>query len=389
MKHKIFTTLSLLLVCALLFGACSNRPDEPAEPEASATPEATAEPVIDSTPEPTPEVTPEPTPEPTATPEPTPEVPLVNPLTGETSTKDYSRTRPVAIMVENNHWDPTITPIQQGSISQADIVYEAQVEQITRNMFVFMDLDGVGNINPVRSCRSYFVSTALAYDAIFAHCGESADGLEFSAPMLANYTDNDNININEDNGTGFRIMDYPYSGAVHSMTTTGERLQTFIAENNTRTEHNTDSYDYGLHFTENAAPTDGSAAANVRIVFPGTKITTFEYKADKNGYVGFNWNAAIADANTNDAPAFQNLLVLSTYTQTGIDDHYHTAMNTYECEGTGLFFNGGYCEPITWKRGAVTEPFRYYTADGNELSLGVGRTYIAFVSSTYGGATYN
>ena len=44
-------------------------------------------------------------------------------------------------MVENNHWDAPITPIQQGSISKAAIVYEAQVEQITRNMFIFMDLD--------------------------------------------------------------------------------------------------------------------------------------------------------------------------------------------------------------------------------------------------------
>ena len=359
MKRKFLTVLSLLLVCALVFGACANRPDVPAEPEA------------------------------TATPEPTPDAPLVNPLTGETATKDYSKTRPVAIMVENNHWDAPITPIQQGSISKAAIVYEAQVEQITRNMFIFMDLDDVDNITPIRSCRSYFVSTALSYDAIFAHCGFSADGLEYSAPMLANLVDNDDININEDNGTGFRFTEYPYSGGVHSMTTTGERLQKFISENGTRTEHNTDSYDYGLRFTENATPTGGSVANNVRIVFPGTKITSFEYSADKNGYTGFNWNAAIADANTSESAVFQNLLVLATYTQIGIDDHYHTAMNTYECEGTGLFFNGGYCEPITWKRGAVNEPFHYYTADGTELELGIGHTYIAFVSSSYGGATYN
>lgn len=87
-------------------------------------------------------------------------------------------------------------------------------------MFIFMDLDDVDNITPIRSCRSYFVSTALSYDAIFAHCGFSADGLEYSAPMLANLVDNDDVNINEDNGTGFRFMEYPYSGGVHSMTTT-------------------------------------------------------------------------------------------------------------------------------------------------------------------------
>ena len=387
MNRKFLTVLSLLLVCALVFGACSSRPSTPAEPEASATPEPTAEATAEPSAEAT--TTPEPTPEPTATPEPVPETPLVNPLTGESTTKDYSKTRPVAIMVENNRWDDTGTPVLQGSISKAAIVYEAQVEQITRNMFVFMDLDDVDNITPVRSCRSYFVSMALSYDAIFAHCGESADGLEYSAPMLANFVDNDNINVNENNGTGFRLTEYPYLSGVHSMTTTGERLKTFIAENNTRTEHNTDSYDYGLRFTENAAPTDGSVANSVRIVFPGTKITSFEYKADQNGYVGFNWNASIDDANTNSPAVFQNLLVLATYTQVGIDDHYHTAMSTYECEGSGLFFNGGYCEPITWKRGALNEPFHYYTADGTELELGVGHTYIGIVSSSYGGATYN
>lgn len=43
MKRKFLTILSLLLVCAFAFGACSSRPNTPAEPEATATPEATAE----------------------------------------------------------------------------------------------------------------------------------------------------------------------------------------------------------------------------------------------------------------------------------------------------------------------------------------------------------
>ena len=387
MKRNILFAVSLILACAMLFGACANRPETTVEPTATPTEVPSAAPTEEPTPEASATPTPEPTASPTPTPEPTPEVVLTNPLTGETTTKDYSKARPVAIMVENNHWDDG-TPIQQGSLSTAAIVYEAQVEQITRNMFIFMDLEDVGNINPIRSCRSYFISTALSYDAIFAHCGFSADGLEYSAPMLANYVDNDNIDVNEDNGTGFRNYDYPYSGGVHSMITTGENLLNYIANNNTRTEHNTDTYDYGLHFTENAAPTDGSTANYIRIVFPGTKITTYQYSADKNGYVGESWNGAYADANTGEAAVFQNVLVLSTYTVTGIDDHYHTAMNTYDCEGTGLFFNGGYCENITWKRGGVNEPFRYYTSDGTELQLGIGHTYIAFVSSSYGGATY-
>ena len=52
-----------------------------------------------------------------------------------------------------------------------------QVESITRNMFLFMDTDGLNNVFPIRSARSYFVSAALSYDAIFAHCGKSGEGL--------------------------------------------------------------------------------------------------------------------------------------------------------------------------------------------------------------------
>ena len=93
---------------------------------------------------------------------------LINPLTGETGTKNYSRMRPVAVMVENNHDNGMIN---QAGISKAAIVMEFQVEKITRNMAIFMDLEDVPAIYPVRSARSYFVSAALAFDAIYVHRG--------------------------------------------------------------------------------------------------------------------------------------------------------------------------------------------------------------------------
>ena len=106
---KLWKTIALLLAFACLFAAagCGAKPES--APEASATPTATA------TPEPT--ATPRPTP--TATPEPM----FTNPLTGERTDTDYSQTRPVAIMVENNHWDDG-TLIAQGGLSQAAIVYD-------------------------------------------------------------------------------------------------------------------------------------------------------------------------------------------------------------------------------------------------------------------------
>lgn len=374
---KLSKTIALLLSCMLLplTAGCGASP----KPAPSAAPEATSTPAVTATPEPT--VTPEPTP--TATPEPM----FTNPLTGEQTYTDYSQTRPVAIMVENNHWDDG-TLIAQGGLSQADIVYEMQVESITRNMFLFMDTDGLNNVFPIRSARSYFVSAALSYDAIFAHCGKSGEGLEFADTMLVNYTDADDIEVHE-GSCGFRQYDAPYFGAVHSMTTTGERLQDLFAQYGTRTTHRTDGYDYGLHFTEDAAPVNGEAAGSIHIVFPTNKITDFSYDAEKGGYTSTQWNSAYTDGNTGESVVFENVLVLYSPTSTGIDEKNHSAIYTYDYQDAGYFFNGGYAEPITWSRGSVNEPFRYYTSDGSELQLGVGKTYIAFVSEYYGGASYS
>ena len=374
---KLSKTIALLLSCTLLLltAGCGASPI----PAPSAAPEATSTPAVTATPEPT--ATPDPTP--TATPEPM----FTNPLTGEQTYTDYSQTRPVAIMVENNHWDDG-TLIAQGGLSQADIVYEMQVESITRNMFLFMDTDGLNNVFPIRSARSYFVSAALSYDAIFAHCGKSGEGLEFADTMLVNYTDADDIEVHE-GSCGFRQYDAPYFGAVHSMTTTGERLQDLFAQYGTRTTHRTDGYDYGLHFTEDAAPVNGEAAGSIRVVFPTNKITDFSYDAEKGGYTSTQWNSAYTDGNTGESVVFENVLVLYSPTSTGIDEKNHSAIYTYDYQDAGYFFNGGYAEPITWSRGSVNEPFRYYTSDGSKLQLGVGKTYIAFVSEYYGGASYS
>lgn len=372
MKMKRLLTFPLILVLLLSAAGCGATP-KPAETYVAPTPAITA----------TPEPTATPVPTPTATPEPV----FTTPLTGETTDTDYGNQRPIAVMVENNHWDDD-TLIAQGGLSQAAIVYEMQVESITRNMFLFMDTDGLDNVFPVRSARSYFVSAALGYDAIYVHCGKSGEGNEFADTMLVHYTDADDIEVHE-NSCGFRQYEAPYYGAVHSMTTTGELLRDTFAQYGTRTTHRADGYDYGLHFTEAAAPVNGEKGDSIHIVFPTGKTTDFSYDTEKSGYTGTQWYSAYTDANTGESVVFENVLVLFSPTAIGIDEKNHSSIFTYDHQDTGYFFNGGYCEPITWSRGGVDEPFRYYTSDGSELSLGVGRTYIAFVSEYYGGVSYS
>ena len=187
-------------------------------------------------------------------------------------------------MIENNRWDD-FTLITQGGISQAAIIYEMQVEKITRNMAIFMDIDQVGEILPVRSARSYFVSAALAYDAIYVHRGQSADGVDFSETFLVNYTDNDNIDLG--NSNSYRMTEWPHVGE-HGMGTSGELLLNSFEAFGTRTEHNTDSFDYGLHFTENAAPTDGEAA--------GSRSTTANRSRNPSRIASVDGNSRVGSA---------------------------------------------------------------------------------------------
>ena len=90
--------------------------------------------------------------------------------------------RPVAIMLNN------LKPAQPMSgVSYADVVYEYVVEGgITRLMGLFENYDGLEKIGSVRSCREYFVYTALEFDAIYCHFGQAT-------PYVGDYLNSDGV----------------------------------------------------------------------------------------------------------------------------------------------------------------------------------------------------
>ena len=208
--------------------------------------------------------------------------------------------------------------------------------------------------------------------------------MDFAGNLLGQYYTNDNVDLDDSNS--YNIDAYPNTGE-HSLCTTGEMLTNYFAAQNVRTEHETAEFDYALHFTADGKA-QGEAANTVRICFPEYKLTYFTYDAEKNGYLATNWDLAWADANTGEVAPFQNLLILDAPTTIGADAKWHSIIKLENQEGTGFYCNGGSYEPITWKRGDVTEPFHYYDAQGNELELGIGRTYIGIMSMAHGGVTF-
>lgn len=82
--------------------------------------------------------------------------------------------------------------------------------------------------------------------------------------MLAEHFTSDNVDLGE--GNSYNIDSYPNTGE-HSMCTSGELLTEHFETAGVQTQHESGSWDYGLLFAEDAAPTDGQTANTVRIVF--------------------------------------------------------------------------------------------------------------------------
>lgn len=116
---------------------------------------------------------PTPTPTISATPGPTPIGDTApSQLDGTLVATKLATRRPLAVVVENH---PDSRP--QVGLTSASIVYETLAEGgITRFMAIFGPRLPA-KIGPVRSARTYFVSWAKEYDAMFAHVGGSGDAL--------------------------------------------------------------------------------------------------------------------------------------------------------------------------------------------------------------------
>jgi hypothetical protein len=95
---------------------------------------------------------------------------IVSPLDGLRYYPEDLSKRPVALSIDNHpkaRW--------QAGISQAEIVYEVEVEHpFTRYLCIFYAKEPE-RIGPVRSARPYLIYYALEYDGIFVHVGGSDD----------------------------------------------------------------------------------------------------------------------------------------------------------------------------------------------------------------------
>ena len=373
MKRIFALMLTVLLLCSA--AACTKREAEAEQPEATAapTPAATPKPAAEPTQAPAPEETPEPTPE--ATPEPVKEEepPYRDMFNGAARTEPNTE-RPFAVMINN------IKEAQpQCGISDADIIYEVLAEGgVTRMMAIFSDVRKAEHLGSVRSIRPYYIDISLAYGAVTCHAGgsddayrrlkndgvENIDGVNGKLPMTVYYRDQAR------RSAGYAVE--------HTLFTEGENLYN-CAEKMNYDLTLPEGYDNGLRFVADGTPENGKAANTIKMKFIAWKTTTLNYHEDTGLYTAQQHGGSYADGNTKEELTFRNVVAIWAPTK-AVDDYGRLQIDVIG-GGKGSFACGGKSVDITWKRDSVEDCFHYYLADGSELQLGEGTTYIAVLSN--------
>lgn len=295
-------------------------------------------------------------------------------LTNEWIDNELKSQRPIAVMVDNE-----LTALDHYGLTQADIVYEMMNstanDEITRLMAIVKDWGSITRFGSIRSARPTNFMIAPEYNAVLVHDGGPFYINDYLAKPWVDNLSSGFARIN--NGKAYEFTEYVTTGEIASrMKSAGYS-----------TEYN--SYYQGQHwqFADETAPIDLSAVYNatdctlVDLPFPHNS-SELEYDADSNTYLYSEYKRAHIDPeNDNKQLSFTNV-ILQRADITELDANGYMQFHVMNQNGSGYYITGGKAIPVTWEKKEAVDPTKFYDANGEEITLNTGKTYIALISSS-------
>ncbi len=346
---RIFT-LVFLIIIVLTVGSCKKKAED-AETSADTTPEVTGDETAADTGEPD----------------------ILNPLTGLEASVDYSKRRPVSVMVNNIYQS-----LPQWGLSKADIIYECLAEGgITRLMIISSDYENLPVVGSVRSARDYYIDFAMNHDAIFVHAGGSDYAYEAFETRSIDHIDGvrwGNANTFYRDQERLKIM-----ASEHTMMTTGEGIKWAIDEYFGFNKNLPDNFDSPMDFvTWGTTATYDNSAPHINIPVSNYQVVDYVFDEVTGEYLRFQYRGEphIDAGNDNKQLSFKNVIIL--YCDSWLipnDPKNRIAMNNTG-EGTGYYATMGTYQKIAWKKASKDEPMAMFDESGEPLLFNRGKTFI-------------
>ena len=275
-----------------------------------------------------------------------------------------SKSRPIAVMINNNHaaWP-------HAGLQDAYITYEIIAEGgITRLMALFKDKD-TSKIGSVRSSRPYYLDYALENDAIYVHYGWSDDAKSDIESLGV-----DNINGLTDEQVFWRDTSLK-KAQEHTAFTSMERINKYIDKSGYRRDTNKDLLlKYSVDEVD-VSKMDGALKADkVFINYSYYTNSSYEYDSEKKVYKRFMSGEAHVDAITGEQYSYKNIII------TPIKNYSYDSYGRQKLEnigsGDGYFITDGYAIAITWSKTSRSSKTVYKKLNGEEINVNDGNTFI-------------
>lgn len=301
-----------------------------------------------------------------------------NPLTGET---DYNEEaigkRPVAVMISNIK-----AALPQYGIEDADILFEVLVEGgITRCMGVYADYTAVPEVCSVRSCRYYYPVIAMGFDAVYCHIGYEQTFAKAKLQSLGIDTVSDSSPLPYSEVFAVDSERAQSYATEHTKYLIGPNLPQAFEDHGYRTDIGEEYAGNYFDFSDEFFSPEGVDANSVEFEFSNSYYSTFEYDESTKTYKKFHSGSEHIDGKTGNQLEYTNVIALVTQV-------YPKPENTYLMDvelvssGSGYYISGGKAQEITWEKTAEDAPIEFFDADGNPLTVNVGKCYIGILDDS-------
>lgn len=293
----------------------------------------------------------------TPTPVPTPKVQIVD---------ETSKTRPIAVMIDNNAGNNN-----HAGLLDAYLTYEIIVEGgLSRIMAVFKDTN-TELIGPVRSSRHYFLDYALENGAIYGHYGWSTFAEKDISALKVN-----NIN-GMTNGESAYWRDKKIA-APHNVFTSIEKLKNQATKLGYPLTGNQELlFDYSAESLDFSSKEEKQVANSITTKYSYSQTRSYAYQPETKMYLRNMNGKAHLDKQSKEQLSYKNIIIqqISNYTLDSVGHQDIRNIGT----GNGYFITEGYAIPIQWKKDSRTGQTTYTYLDGKEIVLNDGRTFIQIV----------
>lgn len=300
-----------------------------------------------------------------------------NPLTGEETDPAKLQRRPLAVKISNS---PPQWVRPQSGLNDADLVFEHITEGSLTRFTLIVYGDDPEKVGPIRSARLIDVELPAMYDAALVYSGASTGvsnkllSSDFSDRVLGA----GNVGYyrtGEDKPTEHTLYGNPFG------------LRETLAS---KSQNSAPQFGEQMAFSSEP-PSGGTSASQISINFLWENVT-WSYDPATNTYLRFAAGSPHNDGNTNQQVRARNIIVpfVNHVDDPNIceeirDNACHLLSVEVQMWGQGnvVIFRDGQRYDGIWKREGRNDMLTFYDANGTEIPLQIGNSWVEVMSIWY------